>query len=93
VLTLFDTIRKAVREERFLVSWHADERCEERAITAWQIAAGLEDAYSIEVRPDSQPNPSIIVRHLLSDGSEVEAVWAWLPASRRALLVTVYWVN
>jgi hypothetical protein len=24
-----------------VVSWHADERCEERGITAWQLVAGL----------------------------------------------------
>jgi hypothetical protein len=54
---LLDTIQQAVREERFLVSWHADERCEERAITAWQVAAGLENARLVEERPDSEPNP------------------------------------
>ncbi|HVX87004.1 MAG TPA: DUF4258 domain-containing protein [Phycisphaerae bacterium] len=91
--TIFDTIQEAVREERFLVSWHADERCEERAITAWQIAVGLESARLMQARPHSQPNPTVIVRQLLADGSEVEVVWAWLEASRRAVLVTVYWVN
>ena len=92
MLTLFDRIREAVREERFLVSWHADERCEGRSITAWQIAVGLDDARLVQAWPHSQPNPTVVVRQLLADGSEVEAVWAWLPASRRAMLVTVYWV-
>jgi hypothetical protein len=27
---LFEQIKRAVREDRFLVGWHADERCEER---------------------------------------------------------------
>ena len=41
---LFEQIRSAVANDRFFVAWHADERCEERGITAWQLVAGLEQA-------------------------------------------------
>jgi hypothetical protein len=41
---LFEQIRSAVVNDRFFVAWHADERCEERGITAWQLVAGLEEA-------------------------------------------------
>ena len=34
---LFEQIRSAVDADRFFVAWHADERCEEREITAWQL--------------------------------------------------------
>jgi len=91
--SLFATIQQVVRDDRFLIAWHADERCEERGITAWQIVAGLESARLVRERPHSQPHPSIVVRQMLADGSEVEAVWALLPASQRAMLVTVYWVD
>jgi hypothetical protein len=87
---LFDDIRAAVRNDRFLVSWHADERCEERGVTDWQVVAGLDDAELVTERPESLPNPSIVIRQILIDGSEVEVVWSWLPQSRRAILVTVY---
>ncbi|HEY2250257.1 MAG TPA: DUF4258 domain-containing protein [Planctomycetaceae bacterium] len=87
---LLEKIRRAVREDRFLVSWHADERCEERGVTDWQLVAGLEDAELVRERPASQPNPSVVVRQLLIDGSEVEVIWSWLATSDRAILVTVY---
>ena len=87
---LFDKIRDAVRNDRFLVSWHADERCEERQIAAWQLVAGLEAADLLEERVHSEPDPSIVVRQELVDGSEVEVVWAWMSESGRAILVTVY---
>jgi len=90
---LFDKIRSAVREERFLVSWHADERCEEREVTVWQVVAGMEDARLERERPASRPHPSIVVREDLADGSEIEAIWAWLPERQRAMLVTVYFVE
>jgi hypothetical protein len=48
---LFEQIRSAVANDRFFVAWHADERCEERGITAWQLVAGLEQADVVRERP------------------------------------------
>ena len=90
---LFDEIRQAVEEDRFIVAWHADERCEERGITDWQLVSGLADAKLLRERPRSKPNPSIVVRQILVDGSEVEVVWSWLSQTRRAKLVTVYFIE
>lgn len=90
---LFDTIRTAVREDRFVVGWHADERFEERAISDWQVVAGLEEAELIEERPGSKPNPSIVVRQLLADGTEIEVIWSWLAETARAKLVTAYFLD
>lgn len=87
---LFDNIVAAIHADRFVVSWHADERCEEREITAWQPASGIDDAHLVRERPRSKPNPSVAIQHQLVDGSEVEAVWSWLAESSRAMLVTVY---
>ena len=48
---LFEQIRSAVANDRFFVAWHADERCEERGITAWQLVAGLEEAELVREHP------------------------------------------
>ena len=87
---LFDQIKRAVRKDRFVVGWHADERCEERSVTDWQIVSGLEEAELVRERPRSKPNPSVVVRQLLEDGSEIEAIWSWLASTGEAKLVTVY---
>ncbi len=87
---LFRRIREAVRDDRFVVSWHADERCEERSVAVWQLVAGLEHAELVRERPRSKPHPSVVVLEELADGSEVEAIWAWMRESDRAKLVTVY---
>jgi hypothetical protein len=55
--------------------------------------AGLIDAELVRERPRSKPNPSIVVRQLLEDGTEVEAIWSWLSATKQAKLVTVYLVE
>ncbi len=87
---LFDKIRSAVRDDRYIVSWHADERCEERGVTDWQLVLGLAEAELLRERPRSRPNPSVVVREVLPDGREVEVVWSWLARSHRAKLVTVF---
>jgi hypothetical protein len=87
---LFEQIKQAVREDRFLVGWHADERCEERSVTDWQIVSGLEEAELVRERPRSKPNPSVVVRQLLPDGTSIEAIWSWLANTHEAKLVTVY---
>jgi hypothetical protein len=90
---IFDLIREAIRDERYIISWHADERCEERGVTDWQLVAGFEAAKLLHERPATKPHPSVIVRQNLADGSEVEVVWALMPQSRRAKLVTVYFTD
>jgi hypothetical protein len=83
-------ILAAVEADRFLIAWHGDERCEEREITAWQLVAGLSQATLVRERPKSKPNPSVVMRQILEDGTEVEVIWSWLEESGRAKLVTVY---
>lgn len=87
---LLNKICEAVEDDRFIVSWHADERCEERGVTAWQLVAGLEEAELVRERPRSKPHPSVVVREVLPDGSESEVIWAWVEARGQAKLVTVY---
>ncbi len=62
-------------------------------ITAWQLVAGLEAAQLVRERHGSKPRPSIVVRQLLHDGSEVEVIWSWLGESGQAKLVTAYVVE
>ena len=90
---LFATIRQAVEENRYVVSWHADERCEERDVTAWQLVVGLAEGRLIEERPDTRPNPSVVVQETLPNGAVVEVVWSWIKQGRKAKLVTVYFAE
>jgi hypothetical protein len=81
--SFFKKIEAAIQSERYLVSWHADERCGERGVSDWQIIAGFADAELLRERPKSKPNPSVVVRQQLADGTEVEAIWSYLGASER----------
>lgn len=87
---LWQSITAAVEREQYLFSVHARRRLEERRIAHWQVVDGVRTAEVVEGRPDDEPNPSVVVREMLVDGTEIEAVWAWLAKSRSALLVTVY---
>ena len=90
---LFDSIRELVGSDRYVVGQHAVERLEERDLLEWQVVAGVEDARVIVQQPGATPNPTVELRQLLPDGSEITAVWSLLRPSNVAKLVTVYFVE
>ena len=90
---LFETIRKLVAEERYVVGQHASERLEERGIMEWQAVAGLDDGTLMAERTDAMPNPAVEVEESLPDGTQFKAVWSHLRQSNVAKLVTVHFFD
>ena len=90
---LFKTIRDLVVAERYIVGQHAVDRLEERGIMEWQVVAGMADASLIAERPAATPNASVEFMILLPDGAEIKVVWAYLPGSGVAKLVTVHFFD
>lgn len=91
--SLFDTIRRLVADEKYLIGQHASERLEERGIMDWQAVAGLDSGVLLIERPDATPNPAVEVRETLPDGTEFKAVWSHLAHSGVAKLVTVHFFD
>lgn len=52
--------------------------------------AGFDEAELVAEYPQAKPNPKVITRQLLPDGSEAVAVWAYVRSIRCAKLVTLY---
>ena len=90
---LFQTIRRLVAEQKYIVGEHAVERLEERGILEWQAVVGLEDGELVLERPHDKPNPAVEVRERLPDGTEFKAVWSYLARSGVAKLVTVHFFD
>ncbi len=90
---LFDTIRRLVAEEKYVVGEHAVQRLEERGILEWQAVLGLEDGELLLERSNDKPNPAIEVQETLPDGTEFMAVWSYLSRSGVAKLVTVHFFD
>jgi len=90
---LFETIRRLVAEEKYVVGQHAAERLEERGIMEWQAVAGVEDGDLIAERPHATPNPAVEICETLPDGTEFKAVWSYLRQSGVAKLVTVHFFD
>jgi hypothetical protein len=44
-------------------------------------------------KPEDLPNPAIEVRQSLPDGTEIKAVWSYLPNNGVAKLVTVHFFD
>ena len=87
---LLPSIKTAILNERYLTSSHADERCEIREIPVLEIVSSIDDTILVNERPKDEPDPTVVVRQTLMDGSEVEIVRAWLSKSGQEKLVTVY---
>lgn len=88
---LFDRMKHAVRENRYLFSDHADNMLRERGLTHWQIVHGVEHARILSERPQTKPNPSVEVEQILPDGTQ--AVWAYVRAVDFAKLVTIHFFD
>ncbi len=87
---LLEKIKKAVKEDRFVVSMHADVQMEIRGVLPWQVAAGIDLAVLHRERPGSLPSPSVILTQCLPDGAEYYVVWSWKEHLNIAKLVTVF---
>lgn len=90
---LADSIRQAVRDERYVFGAHADQRLRDRRIVGWQVVAGLDTAKLIRERSGASPNPVAEFAQTLSDGTAIKVVWALIPEDRTAKLVTVHFFD
>jgi hypothetical protein len=93
VAQLFETIRQAILEDRYVVGIHAAERLEERGIMEWQVVVGIKSARLLAEKPNTRPNPSIELEQELEDGTAVKVIWSWLRQSNVAKLVTVHFFD
>jgi len=87
---LFDRIREAVDDGRYVVGDHAADRLDERGIAEWQVVVGLHDGTLLRERRRDRPNPSVEVGQILADGTALTAVWAWLSPAQVSKLVTAF---
>ena len=78
---------------RYVIGEHASQRLEERLILEWQVVDGVEKAVLMAEDPTAQPNPSVEVRQMLADGTEVKVVWSHLISDDIAKLVTVHFFD
>lgn len=90
---LFETIKKLVAEEKYVVGQHASERLEERGTMEWQAVAALDDGELIVEKPNAQPDPAVEVKETLPDGTDFKAIWSHLRQSGVAKLVTVHFFD
>lgn len=90
---LFETIRAAVGQGRYVIGQHAVERLDERGVLEWQVVDGIENGSLFAERPSDVPNPAIEARESLADGTKVKAVWPYMVSAGVAKLVTVHFFD
>jgi len=90
---LWDRIRDAIHQDRYVIGVHAAIRLRERRIPIWQgVACSLEGRLLTE-RPKAKLNPAVEIDIILADGTSAKAVWSWLAEDSTAKLVTVHFYD
>jgi hypothetical protein len=87
---LFETVRRAIADNRFIVTVHASNQLETRRISEWQVVMGTLESKLIRERPDDEPWPSVEVSITLAAGTSAIAIWSWMERDNAARLVTVF---
>jgi hypothetical protein len=87
---VYERILEGIREDRLVFSLHAENQLSSRGVLRWQAVAGFWDGRLASEDPRARPNPKILMRQMLPDGTEVVAVWAYVESIDRAKLVTLY---
>jgi hypothetical protein len=90
---MFDRVRRAIYENRYLFSDHADNMLRDRSMMHWQIVHGIEHGRLLIERPAARPNPVVEVEQILADGTPVKAVWTYVQALDFAKLVTIHFFD
>lgn len=90
---IFESIERLVATERYVVGQHAVERLEQRGILEWQVVTSLDEGRLIVERLNAKPNAVAEVRQTLPDGTDIKAVWSYLPQSNAAKLGTVHFLD
>ena len=89
MVNLEQNIRQAIASDEWAATSHADERLAERKVEAWQVAAASLTGVTMLVDPNALPNPKILIKGMLPDGTEVVIAWAWIESTRQAAVITV----
>ena len=84
------TVRRLIAEEKYVIGFHAMERLAERGIMDWQVVVGVATGTLIAEHPKAEPNPTVELRELLSDGTGFKAVWSYIATNDVAKLVTFH---
>lgn len=90
---LWDKVRAAIEEQRYVIGVHAAIRLRQRRIPIWQVVGGTLEGTCLTERSDAAPNPAVEVDILLPDGTSANAVWSWLQYDLTAKLVTVHYYD
>jgi len=85
-----DDIIDSIRHNRIRITDHADEEAQTDQLTFDEIYVSVYQGEIIEDYPHDKPYPSCLIYGDTFGGAPVHSVWAYNPANRWAVLITVY---
>ena len=93
VASLHDLILRLIGEDRWGLSWHANETIQERMVEIWQVVGLTPEGRLLREVSDAAPRPKVEIEIMLPDGTLGKAVWVYDKHVKRAILVTVHFFD
>lgn len=93
------SIIEAIRHNRIRITDHADEEAQADQLSFDEIFFSVLHGEIIEDYPTDKPYPSCLIYGDNFAGEPIHSVWAYNPATKWAVLITVYrpdperWIN
>lgn len=87
---ILEEIRKAIHENNYRVTDHADEEMGEDNLSLGDILESVVNGEIIENYPKDFPFPSCLILGKNRSGENIHSVWACDESKRMGILVTAY---
>jgi len=90
---LYSRIIALIKEDKWGLTWHANESLQERAMEIWQVVGLTPDGQLLREDPNAKPRAKVEIEIALPDGTNAKTVWAYDRTLDRAILVTVHFFD
>lgn len=90
---LHPRIVSLIENERWGLTWYANESIQERGLQIWQAVGLTPEGRLMRELPDAKPRAKAEIEIMLPDGTSAKTIWAYDRHMDRAVLVTVHFID
>ena len=91
--SLHERIIQLINQDRWGLSWHANESIQERQVEIWQVVGLTPEGRLLRELPNARPRPKVEIEIVLPDGTLAKTVWSYDSHLDSAVLVTVHFFD
>ena len=90
---MYARILKLISEDRWGLTWHANESIQDRKVEIWQVVGLTAEGRLLREVCEASPRPKVEVEIALPDGTAAKAAWGYDSSLDMAVLITVHFFD